>query len=152
MGIGAVMFHELFNNRIKDYVFDWDQTLSFEGETGHYVQYTHARICSLLKKGEFSIQDPVDEKALGLPEEQELLMKLSRFTDIVIDAHEKHEPYFITRYITDLAKTFNKYYTHNQINTEDPKVKKARLLLSYGIKTVIAQGLNLLGIHAPEKM
>lgn len=152
VGIGAIKFQELFNQRIKDYVFDWDQTLSFEGETGPYVQYTHARICSLLKKGDFKVDDSVDEKALSLPEEQELLMKLSRFSDVVIDAHEKHEPYFITRYITDLAKTFNKYYTHNQINTEDTEVKKARLLLSYGIKVVLAQGLSLLGIQAPEKM
>lgn len=152
VGIGAVKFQELFNQRIKDYVFDWDQTLSFEGETGPYVQYTHARICSLLKKGDFKLEDPVDPKNLALDEEQQLLKKLSRFGDVAMDALEKYEPYFITRYITDLAKTFNKYYTHNQINTEDEDVKKARLLLSYGVKTVLAQGLDLLGIQAPEKM
>lgn len=152
IGIGAVKFQELFNQRIKDYVFSWDKTLSFEGETGPYVQYVHARICSLLKKGDFSLDMEFDPSLLKTEEEINVLRVLYNFTDTVIDAHEKMEPFFITRYVVELAKEFNKFYNRVPILDEDEKLKNTRLLLCYTVKNVIKKGLDLLGIKAPEKM
>ena len=152
VGIGAVKFQELFNQRIKDYVFDWDRTLSFDGETGPYVQYTHARMHSLLEKGAFDHAKSVDVKALTLDDEKELLQQLYGFNQVIVDSHEKYEPYLVTRYITECAKTFNKYYTNTPILVEDDDIKNARLLLVYGVKNMIKIGLNLLGIEAPNKM
>ncbi|RVU54749.1 arginine--tRNA ligase [Anaerosphaera multitolerans] len=152
VGIGAVKFQELFNQRIKDYVFDWEKTLSFEGETGPYVQYVHARISSLLEKGNFSLNNKYDPSLLTKEEEINILRLLYKFTDIVIDAHEKYEPYFVTRYTVELAKEFNKYYNSTQILIEDELLKNTRLMLCYAVKTVIKEGLNLIGVEAPEKM
>ncbi|WP_036729778.1 arginine--tRNA ligase [Peptoniphilus mikwangii] len=152
VGIGAVKFQELFNQRIKDYVFDWDKTLTFEGETGPYVQYVHARICSLLEKGNFDKENKFNASLLTLDEELNLLRTIYKFTDVVIDAHEKYEPYFITRYVVELAKLFNKYYNSTQVIVEDEELKNARLMLCYAVKTVIKEGLNLIGVAAPEKM
>ncbi len=152
VGIGAVKFQELFNQRIKDYVFNWDKSLSFEGETGPYVQYTHARISSLLEKGNFDINKKIDVSLIKSDEEIDLIRILYNFTKAVIDAHEKYEPYIVTRYLIELAKTFNKYYTNTQILIEDEKLKNARLFLCYGVKTVLKEGLNLLGIKSPDKM
>lgn len=152
VGIGAVKFQELFNQRIKDYVFNWDKSLSFEGETGPYVQYTHARISSLLEKGNFDINKKIDVSLIKSDEEIDLIRILYNFTKAVIDAHEKYEPYIVTRYLIELAKTFNKYYTNTQILIEDEKLKDARLFLCYGVKTVLKEGLNLLGIKSPDKM
>nr|WP_296155757.1 arginine--tRNA ligase [uncultured Peptoniphilus sp.] len=152
VGIGAVKFQELFNQRIKDYVFDWDRTLSFDGETGPYVQYTHARMHSLLGKGNFDPSKEVDVKALSLDDEKELLQQLYGFNQVIVDSHEKYEPYLVTRYITECAKTFNKYYTNTPILVDDEEVKNARLLLVYGVKNMIKIGLYLLGIEAPNKM
>ena len=152
VGIGAIKFQELFNGRIKDYTFNWDKTLSFEGETGPYVQYVHARICSLLKKGDFDINNEIDPSLLTEESEINIIRSLYNFTDVVVDACEKHEPYFITRYTVELAKNFNKFYNQTQILVDDEKLKNTRLMLCYAVKNVIASGLNLLGIKAPEKM
>lgn len=152
VGIGAVKFQELFNQRIKDYTFDWDRTLSFEGETGPYVQYTHARMNSLLKKGDFKIDAAVDTDLLKEEEERELLQKLYGFRQVIVDSHEKCEPYLITRYIVDCAKTFNKYYTNTPILVEDEVLRNTRSLLIYGTKNMIRIGLGLLGIQAPDAM
>lgn len=152
IGVGAVIFQELFNDRIKDYVFDWDKTLSFEGDTGPYVQYTHARISSLLEKGEFNTEDAVDFSLLETEEELDILRLLYSFQDVIIDAHEKYQPYYVTRHVVDLAKAFNKYYNSTSINVEDLELKKARLALSYGTKIVLHNGLEMLGMSVPEKM
>lgn len=152
VGIGAVKFQELFNQRIKDYTFSWDQTLSFEGETGPYVQYVHARICSLLERGKFDLNNEIDVELLSSEEEVNILRTLYNFSDVVIDAHEKYEPYFITRYTVELAKAFNKYYNSTQIVVEDEKLKNTRLMLCYAVKNVIKEGLGLIGVEAPEKM
>ncbi|WP_273497670.1 arginine--tRNA ligase [Peptoniphilus rhinitidis] len=152
VGIGAIKFQELFNGRIKDYTFNWDKTLSFEGETGPYVQYVHARICSLLTKGNFDINNEFDASLLNKESEIDIIRILYNFTNVVIDACEKCEPYYITRYTVELAKNFNKFYNQTQILVEDEKLKNTRLLLCYAVKNVIASGLYLLGIKAPEKM
>ena len=152
VGIGAVVFQELFNNRIKDYVFSWDRTLSFEGETGPYVQYTHARANSLLDKGEFSLANKVDYSLLIAEEEINIIRLLYQFPEIVIDAMEKLEPSFITRHITEIAKAFNKFYNSCPILTVEKELKNARLMLVFATKTVIRTGLDLLGIEAPNRM
>lgn len=152
VGIGAVMFQELFNNRIKDYVFSWDRTLSFEGETGPYVQYTHARANSLLDKGEFSVDNKVDYSLLIEDDEINIIRLLYKFPDIIIDAMEKLEPSFITRHITEIAKAFNKFYNSCPILTVEEELKDARLMLVFATKTVIKTGLDLLGIEAPNRM
>lgn len=152
IGIGAVVFQELFNDRNKDYVFDWDRALSFEGETGPYVQYTHARICSLLDKGEFSTESSYDENLLTSAEELEILKLIYGFNSTVMDASEKYQPFYITRHVVELAKAFNKYYNSTEINVADEKLKNSRLWLCYATKTVLKNGLSILGIESPEKM
>ncbi|MGI5950008.1 arginine--tRNA ligase [Peptoniphilus sp.] len=152
IGVGAIKFQELFNGRIKDYVFDWDKTLSFEGETGPYVQYVHARICSLLEKGNFSLDNKFDASLLTEETEVDIIRSLYNYNQVVKDAAEKYEPYFITRYVVELAKKFNKFYNQTQILVEDEELRNTRLMLCYTVKNVIASGLNLLGIKAPEKM
>lgn len=152
VGIGAVVFQELFNQRIKDYVFSWDRTLSFDGETGPYVQYTHARISSLLDRGQFNIGDNVNYDLLATEEEINIIRLLYNFPKVIIDAMEKNEPYLITRHIVEIAKAYNKFYNSCPIIIEDEELKKARLMLSYATKTVIKTGLGLLGIEAPERM
>ena len=152
VGIGAVMFQELFNNRIKDYVFSWEKLLSFEGETGPYVQYTHARANSLLEKGEFSLETKINYSLLTENDEINLIRLLYKFPEIVIDAMEKLEPSFITRHITEISKAFNKFYNSCPILSVEEELKDARLMLVFATKTVIKTGLALLGIEAPNRM
>lgn len=152
VGIGAVVFQELSNNRIKDYVFSWDRTLSFEGETGPYVQYTHARANSVLNKADYEITNDVDYSLLTNEEAVNVIRLIYSFPQTVISAMEKNEPSFITRHIVDIAQAFNKFYHDCPIIINDEKIQKARLLLVYAVKTVIKTGLSILGIEAPEKM
>jgi len=152
VGIGAVIFQELFNNRIKDYMFSWDKTLSFEGETGPYVQYTYARTCSLLKKADVEIDDNVDFSVLTDKESFNVIKKLEGFKAAVLGSHDKYEPFFVTRYVVGLAQEFNRFYHECPIIVEDVNVKKARLLLTQTVNTVIKTSLGLLGMEAPEKM
>jgi len=152
VGIGAVVFQELFNQRIKDYVFSWDKVLSFEGETGPYVQYTHARANSLLERGSFNIADDVDYGLLLSEDEINIIRLIYDFPKVVIDAMEKYEPFYITRQVVEIAKAFNKFYNSSQIIVEDEELKKARLMLTYMVKNTIKIGLGLLGIEAPNKM
>ena len=152
VGIGAVIFQELFNNRIKDYVFSWDKTLSFEGETGPYVQYTYARTCSILRKADMDINEEVDYSVLTDNESFNVIKKLQGFKEALIVAHDKYEPFIITRYIVGLAQEFNRFYHECPIITDDERVKKARLLLTLTVNTVLKKGLELLGMEAPEKM
>ncbi len=152
IGIGAILFQELFNQRIKDYTFNWEKTLSFEGETGPYVQYTHARANSLLEKGEFKETNEILFHELSGEEEINIIRMIYDFPNIIISSMEKNEPFFITRQIVEIAKAFNTFYNSKQIIVEDEKTKNARLALVYATKTVIKVGLSLLGIEAPNKM
>ena len=152
VGIGAVIFQELFNNRIKDYVFSWDKTLSFEGETGPYVQYTFARTCSLLRKADIEINDDVDYSVFTDNESFNVIRKLQGFKEAVLNAHDKYEPFMVTRYIVGLAQEFNRFYHECPIITDDERIKKARLLLTLSVNTVLKEGMKLLGMEAPEKM
>ena len=152
VGIGAVKFQELYNNRIKDYVFDWDEVLNFDGETGPYVQYTYARAKSVLRKAGVDEIKPIDIEKITNDEEFSLVKKLAGFEDIVIKAKEKYEPSLITRHLTEIAKSFNKFYNSAKIMVEDEKLKEERLALAFATAIVIKTALGLLGIKTVEKM
>lgn len=157
VGIGAVKFQELSAGRIKDYVFNWDKILNFDGETGPYVQYTHARAASILRDSELDINsldaDSIDYNYLSSESAYELIKLIYRFSEVVLDAAEKYEPSVITRYIVDVAQVFNKFY-HDEhiIKGVTEEEKKAKVLLTYAAKTTLANGLGLLGIKAPDRM
>lgn len=159
VGIGAVVFNELSNNRIKDYTFKWDQILNFDGETGPYVQYTHARCASLLRKAGENIvakaQDPknVDFALLAKSDSAYELTKLIyAFPGVVEQAGEKYEPSIITRHIIDIAQCFNKFYHDEHIIVDDEVEKTSKIALVIATKRVIATGIGLLGMKAPERM
>ncbi|WP_311376079.1 arginine--tRNA ligase [Anaerococcus lactolyticus] len=152
VGIGAVKFQELYNNRIKDYVFDWDEVLNFDGETGPYVQYTYARAKSVLRKAGLDEIKPLAIEKITSDEEFSLVKKLAGFEDVVVKAKEKYEPSLVTRHLTDIAKSFNKFYNSSKIMVEDEKLKEERLALAYATSVVIKTGLGLLGIKTVEKM
>lgn len=153
IGIGAVIFTYLKNNRERDIVFDWNEMLSFEGETGPYVQYSYARGKSILRKAPADISENVDYSKLSSKEEFELVKILHGFNKSILNAINKLEPFIVTRYVIDVAKAFNKFYNaHSIINAEDEAVKAARIQLVKASCQVIKNGLNLLGIDVVEKM
>lgn len=152
VGIGAVKFQELYNNRIKDYVFDWDEVLNFDGETGPYVQYTYARAKSVLRKAGITEVGKLNIEKITSDDEFSLAKKLAGFEDVVVKAKEKYEPSLITRHLTDIASSFNKFYNSSKIMVEDEKLKEERLALTYATSIVIKSGLAILGIKTVEKM
>lgn len=158
VGIGAVMFNELSNNRIKDYVFDWDKVLNFEGETGPYVQYTHARACSLMRKAgeEMTAKaeklEGFDSSLICSDSAYELAKLIYRMPEVIQEAADKYEPSVITRHIIDIAQAFNRFYQSERIVTDDEAATVSRLALVICAKTAISNGLALLGIQAPERM
>lgn len=153
VGVGAIMFNDLYNQRIKDVIFSWDKILNFDGETGPYVQYTHARAASVLRKaGVSEVGMDIDYSVLTDEASMALLKELSRFPQVVVDAAEKFEPFVLSRYSVAVAQAFNKFYHDCQINVEDERVKTARLKLVIVTKKVIHDALELLGIGSPEQM
>lgn len=151
IGTGAVIFGALQNNKIKDIVFSYDKVLSFEGETGPYVQYTVARTNSVLAKAEgvnyeeYKITEICDA-------EYNLAMILSKFEEVVLSASEKYEPSFVTRYAIDVAKAFNRFYLECKIIQEEGDRKLFRLALTKASKITMTNALRLLGIKTPERM
>ena len=152
VGIGAVVYTDLSASRIKDINFCWEDALNFDGETGPYVQYTHARCCSVLRKAAQIELPEADMNALTDDEAQHCLRLLSRFPDVVKEAAEKYEPFIITRAVTQLAQAYNKFYYEHRILTDDLAVSSARVALTMAMKDVIKTGLWLIGIEAPERM
>jgi len=151
IGVGAVVFNEMYNSRVKDVLFSWERMLNFEGETGPYVQYTHARACSLLEKGSTVAFADIDYSILADDAAFEVLRLLYAFPSKVQEAAEKYEPFIISRFLVALSQTFNKYYNSQQILTGDSS-EKSRLALVSATRTTLENGLNLLGIAAPRKM
>ena len=153
VGIGAVIFNDLSNNRVKDEIFDWDMILNFQGETGPYIQYTYVRIKSVLEKaGSFLNIKDVDVKELIDDYSQEVLKLIYNFENTLIAVTEKEEPSILSRYLIDLAKAYSSFYNENKIMVEDEKVQNARLFLSFATAKVLKEGAKLLGIEMPNKM
>ena len=153
VGVGAVIFNDLSNSRVKDEVFDWDTMLNFNGETGPYVQYICVRTKSVIKKAgykpsfeEIDFSQLVDEYSL------DCLKLLYEFKDVLEDVIDKEEPSILSRYLINLAQSYSAFYNNNQIIVEDKNVEKARLYLTYFVGSVLEKGLNLLGIKVPEQM
>ena len=158
VGVGAVLFFGLSSGRIKDTVFCYDQVLNFDGETGPYVQYTNARCNSIIRKSEIPISnltpDFSSEELNSLSDDSSfsLISLLSKFGEVLTDSLEKYEPSFITRYIVDVSQAFNKFYLENRIIDGATGTNKPRLALVYATRTVLTEGMRLLGIEAVEEM
>ncbi|WP_430603824.1 arginine-tRNA ligase [Enterococcus sp. DIV0724b] len=150
VGIGSVIFHDLKNDRLNNFDFVLEEVVRFEGETGPYVQYTHARAMSILRKADFTI-DETKEYALDDKESWEVVKLLQKFPEIVMQAAEKYEPSVIAKHAIQVAQAFNKYYAHVKILAEDEQ-KESRLALVYAMATIIKEDLRLLGLHAPNEM
>ncbi len=152
VGIGAVIFNDLYNTRIKDVVFSWERMLNFDGETGPYVQYTHTRACSILRRaGELSLKN-IDFSTLSDDASLDVCKLLEAFPDKIKDAAAKLEPSVVTRHLIAISQAFNKFYHDNPILSSEPEVRQARLAIVLAVKIVLKEGLRLLGIHAPEQM
>ncbi len=150
VGLGAVIFGALYNNKIKDITFSYDKVLSFEGETSVYVQYTCARANSVLaKSGE---KETIPENYAPNAEEYEVIKMLAAFPDTVKEAASKYEPSCVARYAVDLAQKYNKFYIECKILSEEGATKNFRLALTRAAGTVLKTALSLLGIGVPEKM
>ncbi len=151
VGVGAVTFAMLYNSRIKDITFSEDKVLSFEGETGPYVQYTYARCNSLLEKcGE--IEGDIDYSGIDNESAAEVIRTISKYQDVLMDAAERFEPYLVTRFAVQLAQDFNKFYFDCNIANAEQGIKNARLILTKATKQVLKNALKLLGIQTPKKM
>jgi arginyl-tRNA synthetase len=158
IGLGSIVFGDLKHKRTSDYAFDWEEVISFEGHTGPYLQYAHARTCNVLRKGGGA---PVsyDASLLTLPEEQALLRVIARLPDVVREAAEQYEPSLVARLLLDLAAAFSRYFTlgnqerDKRILVEgNPALSAARLALTDATRVTLAAGLTLLGIPTPENM
>ena len=147
IGMGAVVYMALSSGRIKDLVFSYDKALNFDGETAPYLQYTHARCCSVLEKGKAQKAEPVHADNLCDDEAFELIKLISRFDTVVLSAAEKYEPSIIAHYLMDVAQSFNRYYIAHKIVGDKNREKLTEL-----VRNVLKNGLNLLLINAPEKM
>ena len=153
VGVGAVVYFDLHNDRTKDIDFRWERALNFDGETGPYVQYTHARCCSVLRKAQAFEGAQADYQTLTDDEACDVLMLLARFPETVSKAMEANEPSLITRHTTQLAQAYNKYYfEHRIMDEQDPAGTAARLNLTRAVSDVIRTGLYLIGVEAPERM
>ena len=150
VGVGALVWNSLYNGRIKDVVFDWDTVLNFDGETGPYAQYTHARACSVLRKAQ--PEGEIDYGALTDAESRALIAALAAFPDAVAEAMEKNEPYLVSRAVMAICQTFNRFYYERRIMADEANVRNARLKLTDAARRVIAIGLDLVGLKAPERM
>ena len=153
VGVGAVIFNDLSNSRIKDEVFDWNQILNFQGETGPYVQYTYVRTKSVLEKAGYmpKIEDIQFEKLLD-EASKNIIKLLYNFENILEQVTEKEEPSILARYLIELAKGFSNFYNDNKILVEDKDIQNARIYLTYAVGKVLKTGSKLLGIEMPNKM
>ncbi len=153
VGVGAVIFNDLSNSRIKDEIFEWDKILNFQGETGPYIQYTYVRTKSILEKaGELPEYNNINVEKINDKYSQEIIKLLYNFEEILIQVTKKEEPSILSRYLIDLAKAFSSFYNENKIITEDKEVQDARVYLTYAVNQVLKNGANLLGIQMPDKM
>lgn len=153
VGIGAVIFNDLAQSRVKDEVFEWEQILNFQGETGPYIQYTYVRTKSVLEKAGYipnienvKIEELLDEYS------QNIIKLIYSFEEVLEQVTKKDEPSILSRYLIDLAKAFSSFYNENKILAEDKETQNARIYLTYSVGKVLKIGANLLGIEMPDKM
>ena len=153
VGIGAVIFNDLYNSRIKDEIFDWDIMLNFNGETGPYMQYIYVRTKSVLEKVGYipNLKDVNLDKLLD-EDSVKVIKLLYQFNDKIMQAIEKYEPYIVARYLIEVAKTYSSFYNNNKIICDDKEVQDARIYLTYATGIVLKTGAALLGIKMPDKM
>ena len=153
VGVGAVIFNDLFNSRIKDEIFDWDTILNFQGETGPYIQYTYVRTKSVIKKaGGVPDENDIDVSLLLNEYSIKILKLIYNFENILIQVTDKNEPSILSRYLIDLAKAYSNFYNENKIIVDDKNLQNARVFLTYSVGNVLKIGANLLGIEMPDKM
>ena len=153
VGVGAVIFNDLYNQRIKDVSFKWEHITSFEGETGPYVQYTYARCSSILRNvNDFDISNSIDYSLITDSSSVELLKEIDRFPSVVKEAAERYEPSVVARYAVDLAQAFNRFYTDNRIAVDEKDIRDARCSLTFITRRILKDSLDLLGIGCVEKM
>ena len=156
VGIGAIIFNDLSNSRVKDEVFDWNNILNFQGETGPYIQYTYVRTKSVLEKAGIKIDNisfnMVNFDSLEDTYSQNIIKLLYDFHNILIQVTEKNEPSILSRYLIELAKAYSVFYNENRIMVEDVNIKNSRIYLTFAVGKVLKIGANLLGIEMPEKM
>ena len=150
VGVGAVVFHDLKNDRLNNFDFSLEEVVRFEGETGPYVQYTHARAMTVLEKGNFAV-DSEAIYALNDSDSWEIIKLLQSYPEVVMQAADQYEPSVIAKHSIKLAQAFNKYYAHTKILVEDEQ-KEARLALVHAVTIILKEDLRLLGVHAPNKM
>ena len=153
VGIGAVIFNDLSNSRIKDEIFDWDTMLNFQGETGPYVQYIYVRTKSVLEKAGYvpkfedvNINELTDEASTNV------IKTISNFSNTLEQVIDKNEPSILSRYLIDLSQSFSSFYNANKIIGEDKEKQDARLYLTYVVGNILKTGANLLGIQMPDRM
>lgn len=152
VGIAAVVFADLKSKRIKEVVFDWEEALSFEGETGPYLQYTHARLCSILRKHGRPVATQVNFARLAEPEEMQLAKCVARFGAVLHAAAAECEPAILCSYLLDLGAAANHYYHQHRVLSDDAELTAARVLLVDAVRQTLANGLRILGLGAPEEM
>lgn len=156
VGIGAIIFNDLANSRVKDEVFDWNNILNFQGETGPYIQYTYVRTKSVLEKAGIKI-DNISFNMLNFDSledtySQNIIKLLYDFHNILVQVTEKNEPSILSRYLIELAKAYSVFYNENRIMVEDVNIKNSRIYLTFAVGKVLKIGANLLGMDMPEKM
>ena len=156
VGIGAIIFNDLSNSRVKDEVFDWNTILNFQGETGPYIQYTYVRTKSVLEKSGVDVNnisfDMVNLDNLEDSYSQNIIKLLYDFHNVLVQVTEKSEPSILSRYLIDLAKAYSVFYNENRIMVDDISLKNSRVYLTYAVGKVLKIGANLLGMDMPEKM
>ena len=152
VGIGAVVFNDLKRERVRDVEFVWEEVLSFEGETGPYVQYTHARLASILRKAHEAGEGGAEPDYALLEEAGPLLLRLAAFPDVVRSAAEHSEPSEVATWLLGLCREINNWYVSHRVLGQEPRLSAARLALVRSAKTSIRNGLALLGVGAPEEM
>lgn len=153
VGIGAVIFNDLYNSRIKDEIFDWDTMLNFNGETGPYLQYTYVRTNSILERAKYiPTVNTINFNLLSDETSINLIKAIYEFSNIIKLAASKNEPYIIARYLIDVAQLFSTFYNENKIIDENAEIKEARVYLTYCTNVVLKKGASLLGIKMPERM
>ena len=153
VGVGAVIFNDLSNSRVKDEIFEWDKILNFQGETGPYIQYTYVRTKSVLEKaGKLPDVKEIKLDVLNDIYSQTIIKLIYNFQDILVQVTRKEEPSILSRYLIDVAKAFSSFYNENKIIVEDKDIQNARVYLTYAVNQVLKNGVELLGMQMPNKM